>query len=218
MSDTKRFLATVRRHADRAVYDRSTIHRILDDALYCTVGFVADGMPFVIPTIHARVGDTLYLHGSRANRMLRTLAAGADACVSATVVDQLVMGRSVFSHSLNYRSAVVFGRARPVEEPGEKLAAFEALAEHVVPGRAREVRPPGERELAATSLLALPISEASAKVRTGPPNDKEDDLDRRVWAGVVPLHLVPGEPAADGRVAAGVPVPDYVTSYRRGVG
>jgi nitroimidazol reductase NimA-like FMN-containing flavoprotein (pyridoxamine 5'-phosphate oxidase superfamily) len=209
-------MATVRRHADRAVYDRSTIHRILDEALYCTVGFTIDGMPFVIPTIHARVGDTLYLHGSRANRMLRALAAGADACVSATIVDQLVLGRSVFSHSLNYRSAVIFGRARPVEEPAAKRAAFEALAEHVMPGRAREVRPPSERELAATALLALPISEASAKVRTGPPKDTDEDLDRRVWAGVVPLHLVPGEPAADARVVDDdVPVPAYVTSYRR---
>lgn len=170
----------------------------------------------MIPTIHARAGDALYFHGSPASRMLRTLGAGVDVCVTATLVDGVVFARSVFKHSLNYRSAVVLGRAREVEDVDEKRAALRAVVEHVARGRAADARPPSEKELAATAILAVAIEDASAKVRTGGPTDFEDDLQLPVWAGVLPLALVPGEPRPDdGAISAGTALPGYVAHYAR---
>ena len=213
------FVATdrtaVRRLPKRAAYDRPTVEAILDEALVCHVGFVVDGQPYVIPTIHARVGDRLYVHGSAASRMLRTLGAGPPVCVTVTILDGLVLARSAFHHSMNYRSVVVLGRARRVDDPGEKSAALEAIVEHVVPGRSREARGPDERELAATSVLRLDLVEASAKVRTGPPLDDEADMELPVWAGVIPLRLAAGEPVPDPRLLAGLEVPQSVRGYRR---
>ena len=190
---------TVRRLAARAVYDREAIYAILDEAYICHVGFVVDGQPFVIPTIHARLGDTLYFHGSAASRMLRSLRDGIDACVTITLLDGLVLARSAFHHSMNYRSVVVLGKGREVTDREEKTRALDALVEHVVPGRAAVVRPPNEAEFKQTLVIALPLDEASAKVRTGPPIDDEADYALDVWAGVVPLSLVKGEPVRDTR-------------------
>jgi nitroimidazol reductase NimA-like FMN-containing flavoprotein (pyridoxamine 5'-phosphate oxidase superfamily) len=188
---------TVRRLAARGVYDRDAIYAILDEALICHVGLVVDGQPVVIPTIHVRVGDTLYFHGAGASRMLRTLRGGVDACVTVTLLDGLVLARSAFHHSMNYRSVVVLGKGREVADREEKLRALDALVEHVVPGRAAIVRPPNELEIKQTLVVALPLSEASAKVRTGPPVDDEADYALDVWAGVVPVALVKGEPVKD---------------------
>lgn len=202
----------VRRLASRGQYDRATIHAILDEALICHAGFVVDGSPMVIPTIHWREGDTLYVHGSVASRMLRTLQGGVDACVTVTLVDGLVLARSAFHHSMNYRSVVVLGKAREVTGD-EKLAALTSLVEHVVRGRSAEVRAPNEKELRQTLVLALPLDEASAKIRTGGPVDDEDDYALPVWAGVVPLKLTPSEPVTDEGVTA--EVPEYASHYRR---
>lgn len=197
----------VRRLSKRGNYDRATIHAILDEALVCHVGFVVNGAPVVIPTIHWREGDTLYVHGSAASRMLRSLKECVDACVTVTLVDGLVLARSAFHHSMNYRSVVVFGKAREVTGE-EKLRALDALVEHVVRGRSRDVRPPNEVELKQTLVLALPLEEASAKIRTGGPVDDEEDYALPVWAGVVPLTLTAGEPVADRGVS--VPLPEYL--------
>jgi len=206
---------TIRRLPKRAAYDRVTIDAILDEALHCHLGFAVDGQPYVIPTIHARVADRLYVHGSAASRMLRRLAGAVPACLTVTLVDGLVLARSAFHHSMNYRSVVVLGTAQAVVEPAEKLAALHAIVEHVVPGRWDEVRPPNERELKATSVLCLPLAEASAKVRTGGPLDDEEDLTLPCWAGVLPFRAVPGTPVADEHVAPGTPPPACVTGYRR---
>lgn len=201
--------ATVRRLRERARYDRETVEGILDEALVCHVGFVGEGGPVVLPTLHVRVGDTLYLHGAAGNAMLR---AGADAevCVTVTLLDGLVLARSAFHHSVNYRAVAVFGRGREVTDEAEKRAVLEALVEHVVPGRPAGVRGPNASELRTTRLLALDLSEASAKVRTGPPKDDADDLDSPWWAGVVPLQLVAGEPEPAPDLAPGVDVPEHV--------
>jgi len=206
---------TVKRLAKRGVYDRDTIVAIIDEALICHVGFNVDGKPVVIPTIHTRVGDQLYFHGSAASRMLRTLKNGVEACVTVTLLDGLVLARSAFHHSMNYRSAVVFGTAREVTEREEKLRVLDALVEHVCRGRSADVRAPNEAELRQTLVLALPIEEASAKVRTGGPVDDEEDYALPIWAGVLPLHVVPQQPVADERLVDGVPVPAYVNAYRR---
>ena len=197
----------MKREPQRARYDRETIEAILDEALVCHLGFEVDGQPYVIPTLHARVGDRLYVHGSAASRLLRHLAGGARVCVTVTLVDGLVLARSVFNHSVNYRSAVVFGTATLVED-AEKREALRALTEQLAPGRWDEARQPTEQELKATWILSLPIDEASAKVRTGPEEDEPEDLDLPVWAGVVPVHLA-AEPSEyhwrrvrDGRVGA----------------
>jgi nitroimidazol reductase NimA-like FMN-containing flavoprotein (pyridoxamine 5'-phosphate oxidase superfamily) len=206
---------TVRRLAKRGVYDRETVVAILDEALLCHVGFLVDGKPVVIPTIHTRVGDQLYFHGSAASRMLRTLKNGVEACVTVTLLDGLELARSAFHHSMNYRSAVVFGNAREVVDRDEKLRVLEALVEHVCRGRSADVRPPNEAELRQTLVLALPIDEASAKVRTGGPVDDEEDYALGMWAGVLPLAIVPQAPLPDERLPAGVDVPEYVRGYRR---
>jgi uncharacterized protein len=205
----------VRRHPERGRYERAEIDAILDETLHCHVGFVDAGRPFVIPTIHARVDDELYLHGSPASRMLRELAGEIDVCVTATLLDGIVLARSVYNHSLNYRSAVVLGRARKVDDRAEKLEALEAIVEHVVPGRSQEARVPREKELAGTTVLALAIDEASAKVRTGPPSDFDDDLELPIWAGVIPLQTVAGEPLTDEHVPRRIEVPGYIRNYRR---
>lgn len=203
----------VRRLPKRGAYELETIHAILDEALLCHVGFVADGTPVVIPTIHWRDGETLYFHGSAASRMLRSLRNGIDACVTVTLLDGLVLARSAFHHSMNYRSVVVFGKAREVTGD-EKLRALETLVEHVVKGRSAEVRPPNDVELRQTLVLALPIEEASAKIRTGGPVDDAEDYALPVWAGVLPMKLAPsGEPVADAGVT--VPAPEYVARYTR---
>jgi uncharacterized protein len=205
---------TVRRHPERGVYEREAIEAILDEALVCHVGFVVDGTPFVIPMIHARVGDLLYLHGSSASRMPRELGSGVDTCVTATLLDGVVLARSVYNHSLNYRSAVVLGRALVIEEFEEKRAALEAIVEHVVPGRSRDARAPNKKELAGTIVLALVIDEASAKVRNGPPKDFDSDVALLIWAGVIPLRLIAEGPEVEQRVPADVAVPAYANDYR----
>jgi uncharacterized protein len=204
----------VRRLPKRGVYERTQIDAILDEGLVCHVGFVHDGHPVVIPTLFARVGDLVYFHGSAASRMLRTVAGGVEACLTVTLLDGLVLARSAFHHSANYRSVVVFGRAQIIEERAEKLAALEAFAERAVPGRWAEVRPPTAKELKATTVLSLPLDEASAKVRSGPPVDDEEDYALDVWAGVLPLRLVAGDPVPDPRLPAGVSVPEYARAYR----
>ena len=206
----------VQRHPERGAYDRATIDAILDEGLVCHVGFVHEGRPVVIPTVHGRERDRIYLHGSPLSRMLVTLADGIDLCLTVSLVDALVLARSAFEHSLNYRSAVVFGRGRLVENADEKLRALEVISEHVLPGRWADVRPPNARELEATSVLELSIEQASAKVRTGPPGDagREPGLD--TWAGTVPLRLTAGTPEADRGTPSGTDVPAYLRTYRRG--
>jgi nitroimidazol reductase NimA-like FMN-containing flavoprotein (pyridoxamine 5'-phosphate oxidase superfamily) len=202
----------VRRLPARANYDRPFIDAVVDEALSCHVGFAVDGRPWVVPTIHARVDDRLYLHGAVANHMLGSLADGIEACVTITIVDGLVLARSAFHHSMNYRSVMIFGRAVPVDDLDEKKAALHALVEHVVPGRTADAREPSAKELRTTLVLKLPIDEASAKVRTGGPVDDEEDLDLPVWAGQLPIATVYEEPIADSN---GVAFPDYVRNYRR---
>jgi hypothetical protein len=206
---------TLKRLPDRGVFDRAAVNAILDEGLLCHVGFVVEGQPFVIPTIYARVGERLYVHGSAASRMLRTLAQGVEACLTVTLLDGLVLARSAFHHSVNYRSVVVLGRARLVEDEAERRAALDAIVEHVVPGRGSAVRGPSAKELRATSVLRLDLVEVSAKVRTGPPLDDEEDIARDCWAGVLPLRLAPGTPVPDPRLPAGRGVPPEVTNYRR---
>ena len=205
----------VRRLPARARYDRPTLDAILDEGLVCHIGFVADGQPFVIPTTYARVGDRLYVHGSAASRLLRTLASGTPICVTVTLLDGLVLARSAFHHSMNYRSAVVLGVAAEVTDPAEKAAALEAIVEHVVPGRSRDARGGNSKEIAQTLVLSLALTEASAKIRTGPPLDDEEDLALPCWAGVIPLRLTPSTPVPDPRLVPGIGVPAYVSDYRR---
>ena len=206
---------TVRRLADRGHYDRATIHAILDEALTCHVGFVDEGQPMVIPTIHVRVGDELFFHGSNASRLLAVIGSGAPVCVTVTLLDALVLARSAFDHSMNYRSVVVLGTGRLVTDREAKLAALIALSEHVIPGRWDEVRPPTEQELNATTVACVPITEASAKIRSGPPKDRAEDYELPVWAGLLPLALTAGVAIPDPRMTHGLPVPGYIANYRR---
>ncbi len=203
------------REPDRAVYDRAAAYKILDEGFICHVGFVLDGQPFVIPTGYGRVGDHLYFHGSAASRMLRRVDEGIPVCVTVTLLDGLVLARSIFNHSMNYRSVVVLGTARAVTNPEEKLEALRLLSEHIIPGRWAESRQPNEKELKGTSILQLPIEEFSAKVRQGPAIDDEDDYSFSTWAGVVPLTLVAGEPIDDARLMPGLKAPEYARSYTR---
>jgi nitroimidazol reductase NimA-like FMN-containing flavoprotein (pyridoxamine 5'-phosphate oxidase superfamily) len=205
----------VRRLPKRAVYDREAVYRILDEGLVCHVGFVEDGQPVVIPTEYGRDGDTLYIHGSAASRMLRNLAQGVEVCVTVTLLDGLVLARSAFHHSMNYRSVVIFGAAQIVEDEATKREALRAFTEHIAPGRWPEVRPPTESELKATSVLAISLHEVSAKVRTGPPLDDEEDYTLPVWAGVLPLKLRPQQPVPDSRLSPSIEVPEYVRLYDR---
>jgi uncharacterized protein len=203
----------VRRLPERAAYDRATVHAILDEGFVCHVGFVVDGQPYVIPTGYARVGETLYLHGSTGSRL--GLRPDMDVCVTVTLLDGLVLARSAFHHSMNYRSVMAVGRTRPVTDPGEKEAVLRALVDHVVPGRSDAVRGAERRELAATAVLALPLDEVSAKVRTGPPKDDEPDYDLPVWAGTLPMTLTPGDPEPDPALDPSVPLPAHVRSWSR---
>ena len=205
----------VRRLPKRGVYDREAVYSILDEGLVCHVGFVADGKPVVIPIGYGRKGDTLYLHGSPASRMLRTLGKGADVCLTVTIVDGVVLARSAFHHSMNYRSVVIFGKATWLEDPAAKREALHAFTEHVAPGRWQEVRQPSENELKGTAVLAIPLKEVSAKVRTGPPLDDEEDYALPVWAGVLPLELTPATPLPDDRLPKEIAVPDHVRMYTR---
>jgi nitroimidazol reductase NimA-like FMN-containing flavoprotein (pyridoxamine 5'-phosphate oxidase superfamily) len=215
MTFTQTERTKLKRLPKRGHFDRETVYGVLDEGFICHVGFAPEGQPFVIPTGYARDGDTLYIHGSAASRMLRTLSTGVDVCVTVTIVDGLVLARSAFHHSMNYRSVVIFGRARLIEDPEEKMAALLALSEHIVRGRWADVREPTEQEMKATTVLSLPLVEASAKIRTGPPLDDEEDYGMDVWAGVIPLRLVAGEPINDPRLPENIPVPVYAREYKR---
>jgi uncharacterized protein len=203
------------REPQRGVYDRETIYRILDEGMVCHVGFSVDGQPFVIPTLYARVGDAIYFHGSAASRMLRGAAGGVPVCVTVTLTDGLVLARSIFNHSMNYRSVVALGKASLVEAAAEKLEALHAFTEKILPGRWEDARQPNEKELKATSILKLPLTEVSAKVRSGPVQDDEEDYALLVWAGIVPLHLQAGTPIRDERCDPTIPTPKYAAAYQR---
>lgn len=205
----------ITREPERAVYDRSAAYQILDEGFLCHVGFVVDGQPYVIPTSYGREKDNLYIHGSTASRMLRTLDQGVPVCLTVTLLDGLVLARSIFNHSMNYRSVVVLGEAVAVEDPTEKLAALRALSEHILPGRWDEVRQPNEKELKATLVMRLPIVELSAKVRQGPPVDDAEDYSLPTWAGVIPLEVVAGEPIRDPKLDPVRAVPGYARPYTR---
>ncbi len=206
----------IRRVPENARYDRVTVDAILDAALICHLGFVHDGQPFVIPTLHARIGDEVYVHGSAASRALRTMRDGIDACLTATLLDGIVLARSVFEHSVNYRSVVVLGRATAVEGAEEKLSALEAFSEKLLPGRWVDARRPTAKELKATSVLRLPLDEASAKVRVGPPDDGESpDAELDIWAGVIPLVVRALPPVPDPSLRPGIPIPGYAKHFRR---
>ena len=205
----------VKRLPKRGAYDRETVRKILDEAFVCHVGFVVDGQPYVIPTNFGRSGETLYLHGSAASRMLRTLSEGVPVCVTITLTDGLVLARSAFHHSVNYRSVVVLGTARLVVDPAEKMEALRLFTEHIMKGRWEEIRWPSEQEMKATTVLALPLEEVSAKVRMGGPIDDEEDYSLPVWAGVLPLPVVPAEPVADARLNTDTKVPAYMKGYKR---
>ncbi|MBW3606758.1 MAG: pyridoxamine 5'-phosphate oxidase family protein [Actinobacteria bacterium] len=203
----------VRRAPSRADYDRAAIDAILDEGLVAHLGFAIDGQPYVIPTLHARVGDTVYIHGSTASRAIRTLTAGAPACLTVTLTDGVVLARSAFHHSMNYRSVVVLGEARPVSAGEEMMVALRAFTEHIVPGRWDEVRAPNRKEVKATRVLAMTLDEASAKVRTGPPVDDDDDYALPVWAGEIPMRLQAAAPVADRRSMDGVAPTDTVRTW-----
>jgi uncharacterized protein len=200
----------------RADYDRETIDAILDEALVAHVGFAVEGQPYVIPTLHARVGNSVCFHGSSASRTVRALAAGAPVCLTVTLLDGLVLARSAVHHSVNYRSVVVLGQATAIEGEGERMEAIEAFTERLIPGRWDEVRPPTAKELKAIQVFALPLSEASAKVRSGPPVDDEEDYALDTWAGVIPLETVAGPPTPDGRLAGGVPLSPAAREWAAG--
>ncbi|MGD1214516.1 MAG: pyridoxamine 5'-phosphate oxidase family protein [Terriglobales bacterium] len=201
------------REPQRAVYDRDAVNQIIDEAFVCHVGFVVDGQPYVIPTSYGRDGNVLYIHGSPASRMLRNLDQGIPVCITVTLVDGLVLARSVFNHSMNYRSVVILGTATLVDDPAEKLAALRALSEHILPHRWDDSRQPNEKELKTTSVLRLPISEFSAKVRVGPPVDDDKDYSFPTWAGVIPLDMNSGTPIPDDRCKQELPA--YLQNYSR---
>jgi uncharacterized protein len=205
----------LKRLPKRGSHDREVINSILDEGFICHVGFSVDGKPFVIPTGYARVEDKLLIHGSQASRMLRTLSEGIEVCVNVMLLDGLVLARSAFHHSMNYRSVVIFGLATLVEDRTDKIAALFALSEHIIPNRWQDVREPTESELRQTTVLSLPIDEASAKIRTGPPLDDEEDYELEVWAGVVPLRMLAGQPIADPRLLPEIDAPEYALNYSR---
>jgi nitroimidazol reductase NimA-like FMN-containing flavoprotein (pyridoxamine 5'-phosphate oxidase superfamily) len=206
----------VKRQPQKGHYDRALIHQILDEALVIHVGFIAHHQPFVIPMGFGRDGDRLYIHGATASRMMQNLQQGVEVCVTATLLDGLVIARSLFHHSMNYRSVVLFGRATLVEDEAEKAHALKVLSEHMAPGRWDQARPPSPPEVKATTVLVFPIQEGSAKVRTGDPQDDAADYALPIWAGQVPLKLTPGSPIPDTRLAADIPLPENLLSYHRG--
>ena len=205
---------TAKRHPERSSHDFATIARILDAGIYCHIGFVADGQPFVVPTGYGREGRALYIHGSAASRMIKTLAQGTPMCLTVTLMDGLVMARSAFNNSINYRSVMIVGVAEQVPDD-EKLHAMQVITDHIMPGRWDEVRKPAARELKLTTMLKLHIGEASAKIRSGPPVDEENDYALPIWAGVLPFALAPQAPIADERLAAGVEAPPHISDYQR---
>ena len=205
----------ISRMPKRASYDAAAVEAILAEGLYCHVGFSVDGQPYVIPTIYARIEDRLYIHGSAASRMLRTIGERMPVCVTVTLLDGLVLARSGFHHSMNYRSVVVLGQATEVTDPDEKMAALKAIVDHVMVGRWEDVREPSAQELKATSVIRVPLEEVSAKIRTGPPVDDEEDYQLDCWAGEVPLRLVPQPPVADPQLRAGIALPAYAKDYKR---
>ena len=219
MTNPKAFALTdrtvLKRLPKRGVYDRDLVYQILDEGFICHIGFAVDGRPVVIPTGYARSEDRLYVHGSQASRMLRTLKTGIDVCITVTLIDGLVLARSAFHHSMNYRSVVIFGRAVVVDGKEQKLEALRAFSEQVVQGRWDEVRQPSESELNATTVLSIPLVEVSAKVRSGPPLDDEEDYALPVWAGVVPLKLKAQGPIADPRLSPEIQTPNYAINYDR---
>ena len=203
------------REPQRAVYEREAIYKILDEGFVCHLGFSANEQPFVIPTMFARIGEHIYFHGSAASRALRELSGGLPVCITVTLTDGLVLARSVFNHSMNYRSVVVVGKATAIEDAAEKLAALHAFTEKMIPGRWEDARQPNEKELKATSILKLALTEVSAKVRTGDVEDDAEDYALRVWAGIVPLRLVAGAPERDARCDAGIAEPEYLSRWKR---
>lgn len=203
------------REPQRAVYDRGAVNQILDEAFLCHVGFVADGQPFVIPTSFGRDGDVLYIHGSAASRMLRGLSGGLPVCITVTLADGLVLARSVFNHSMNYRSVVAIGRATLIDDPAEKLVALRSFTERILKGRWNDARQPNEKELKATSILKLPLTEVSAKVRVGDVEDDAEDYALPVWAGIIPFRTIVDPPIRDSRCDPSIPAPAYVTQYKR---
>ena len=214
MPETSPRTRLIREH-ERGVYDRAEVYKILDAGFICHVGFVQSGQPFVIPTGYGRNADTLYIHGSAASRMLKEVNQGVPVCVTVTLLDGLVLARSIFNHSMNYRSVVILGQARVIDDPAEKLEALRRLSEHIIPGRWQDSRFPNERELKATTILRLPIEEFSAKVRQGPVIDDPEDMSYPTWAGVLPLPVVPGAPIPDQELESGIEPPDYVRNYTR---
>ena len=206
-------LNRVKRVPDRGHYDKETIYPIIDEAYICHVGFVVEERPFVIPTIHARQGDTLLLHGATTSRMLKTIQQGNPICITITLLDGLVMARSVFHHSMNYRSAVLFGQGHIIDDPEAKMEALYTFTEKLIPGRWDDARQPNATETKATSIIAGPIDSASAKIRIGPPGDDDEDYALPVWAGVVPITQQFGTPWDDPRLTPGIPMPDYLTRY-----
>jgi nitroimidazol reductase NimA-like FMN-containing flavoprotein (pyridoxamine 5'-phosphate oxidase superfamily) len=202
------------RESHRGAYDRETIDKILDEGFVCHVGFSVDGQPYVIPTLYARIGDAIYFHGSAASRMLRNVGDGISACVTVTLTDGFVLARSVFNHSMNYRSVVALGKAT-LANAEEKLEALHAFTEKIIRGRWNDARQPNEKELKATSILRLPLTEVSAKIRVGPPEDDAPDYALPVWAGVIPLSLTPGAPIRDEKCNPSIPTPAYVARYKR---
>jgi nitroimidazol reductase NimA-like FMN-containing flavoprotein (pyridoxamine 5'-phosphate oxidase superfamily) len=215
MSNTPTVRTRVIREPQRAVYDRDAVYQILDEGFICHIGFAVEAQPYVIPTSYARKGDVLYVHGSAASRMLRHAGSGISVCVTVTLLDGLVLARSIFNHSMNYRSVVVLGEATSIEDREEKLAALHALSEHILPGRWKDARPPSEQELKATTVIQLPIEEFSAKVRQGPAIDDEEDYSFPTWAGVIPLSMISHPPLDDSRLLAGVSAPEYARDYSR---
>lgn len=208
-------LNKVRRLSQRGQYDKEIVYAIVDEALICHVGFVQDGQPFVLPTIHVRIGDTIYLHGAIANRMLNHIKSGNNVCLTMTLIDGIVFARSVFHHSMNYRSAVLFGKGREIVNYNEKWNIFRALTEHIAKGRWDDSRQPNEKETRTTAIVAIDIETASAKVRTGPAKDDEEDYELPIWAGVMPVRMSFGEPERDEQLSPEIPVPGYIKEYSR---
>lgn len=205
----------LKRLPKRGAYDPETIYSILDEAFICHIGFSVDGQPFVIPTSYGRNGNVLYVHGSAASRMMREMAKEIDVCITVTLLDGLVLARSAFHHSINYRSVVIFGKAELIEDEAEKAEALRLFTEHIIPGRWEDARPPNSKELKGTTVLKLEINEASAKIRTGPPIDDEEDMGLDCWAGVLPLKIESAGPIDDPLLKAGIEKPGYLSNYSR---
>ena len=205
----------LKRLPKRGNFERETIYQILDEAFICHVGFTVGEKPFVIPTSYARIKDNLMIHGSAASRMLRNLKDEIEVCVTVTIIDGLVLARSAFHHSMNYRSVVIFGKAKLIDDEQEKYNALKAFTEHIIPNRWDEIRSPNQQELKGTTVLSIPLHEASAKIRVGNPVDDEEDYEMNVWAGVIPLNLAVGKPIADDRLKDGIEVPKHILDYKR---